>query len=735
MERISRFRSLILLLLFSFVLMLYAGRLFFLQIIDTDGNTDNTATYTTLTTVRAARGDILDRNGNVLVGNRASYDLVFNHYVIKSANDRNEYLYRLVAKCKELGVEYLDHFPVTRTRPFVYTLEEYNTAWRGYFQNFMLDRDLDSDISAPLLLEKLRERYDIPSEWDEEMARAVVGIRYEFDLRGVTNLPTYTFIEDVSDENLSAILELNTPGLMVESSTVREYHTTYAAHILGYVGGMDSTDWQKYKDQGYSMDAYIGQSGFEEAFEEYLHGIDGTRVDVVSRDGTIMQQYYANEYDEEGNVIGTKTPVAGNNVETTIDLDIQMAAEDALANAMSDITNPEVNKTEGEKQGLDAEGAAVIVMDCKTGEILACASYPSYNLATMNQDWEAIEKDPDKPFFNRAFGATYAPGSTFKMVTLTAAMNNVDGDGKLLLGPDETIVAKGVWNEWEGFAPTCMIWSPQTPYTHGELDPPNALKVSCNYFFYELASRMTIDMLDETSKGFGLGEPTGIELLEKVGWRANAESKKASYTSATNQAWTAGDRVLAGIGQSENRFTPLQLCVYASTLANKGTRMKATFLNRVVSSDYRNLILDNEPKVVSTMDKVSWTTWEYIFSGMRKVVTENGGTADDFLGGFNDANNKDMTWPQDGVRWSMANEVVVYAKTGTSEHASGGSDHGAFICFARRNEVAEPEVAVAVFGEKAAHGSWLAPVAEDVLEAYFEQVSASEVYTYENQIG
>ena len=736
MERISRFRSMILLLLFSLVLMLYAGRLFFLQIIDTDGNTDNTATYTTLTTVRAARGDILDRNGNVLVGNRASYDLVFNHYVIKSAPDRNEYLYRLVQKCRELGVEYLDHFPVTRSRPFVYTLDEYNTAWRNYFQNFMLDRDLDSDISATLLIDKLRERYDIPAEWDEEMARAVVGIRYEFDLRGVTNLPTYTFIEDVSDEHLSAILELNTPGLMVESSTVREYHTKYAAHILGYVGGMDSTDWEKYKKEGYSMDAYIGQSGLEEAFEGYLHGIDGTRVDVVSRDGTIMQQYYANEYDKDGNVIGKYEPVAGNNVETTIDLDIQIAAEDALEKVILEIRDPSINQAKAEKQGHDAEGAAVVVMDVKTGEILACASYPTYSLATMNEDWDKIEADPNKPFFNRAFGATYAPGSTYKMVTLTAAMNNKNSKGEVIFNPDDTIVAKGVWNEhMPGFAPTCMIWSPETPYTHGELTAPNALKYSCNYFFYELAYLVKIEMLDAAAKAYGLGEPTGIELTEKVGWRSNEESKKASYTTAVNQQWTGGDRVLTGIGQSENRFTPLQLCVYASTIANKGTRMKATFLSRVVSSDYRTLIMDNEPVVVSTMEDVTWNTWDTIFSGMRKVVAENGGTADDFLGGFNDANNADVAWPQDGVRWSMANEVTVYAKTGTSEHSSGGSDHGAFICFAHRKEVAEPEVAVAVFGEKVAHGSWLAPVAEDILEVYFEQVSASTVYTYENQVG
>ena len=699
MERISRVRAVALLLLFAFVLTLFSGRLFTLQIIETDGNTDNTTVYTTVTTVRAARGDILDRNGNVLVGNRASYDLVFNHYVIKSAEGRNDYLYRLYHKTLELGVEYLDHFPMTKTRPFEYTLNDYTTAWQNYFQNYMRDRDLDSDISAPLLLEKLRERYDIPETWTDEEARAVVGMRYEFDLRGVTNLPTYTFMEDVSDEHLSAILELNTPGLMVESSTVREYHTKYAAHILGYMGGMDADDWEIYGPQNYSMDAYIGQAGFEEAFEGYLHGIDGTRVDVVSRDGTVVQQYYK------------KDPIAGNNVETTIDLTLQMIAEDALAEVMAQITDPEINTEEG-GLGLDAEGAAVIVMEVKTGQILACASYPSYDLATMNQNWDAIEADPLKPFFNRAFGAYYAPGSTFKMCTLTAAMENG------LLDYEEKIVDKGVFTEYAGFAPKCLLYSSVPGATHGEIDATDALKVSCNYFFYWLGHLMTIEMLDETSKGFGLGEPTGIELVEKVGWRANKESKKASYTG-TNANWTAGDRVLAAIGQSENRFSPLQLCVYACTLANQGTRYRATFLNRVVSSDYRELIKENQPEIVSTMD-ISWETYDMYMRGMRKVVTELGGTARKYFGGREDP---------DGIG---SFPVAVCAKTGTAEHASGGSDHGAFICFA---PMEDPVIAVAIYGEKVAHGSSLAPVAEQILEEYFDTVYASDVFTYENQIG
>ena len=708
----TRLRARILLGLFAFIMVLYAMRLFNLQIISTDGNTDNTTYYTTVTTVRAARGDILDRNGKVLVGNRASYDLVFNHFVIKSADNRNEYLYTLLKKCEELGVEHQDHLPVTTTRPFEYTLSDYSTAWQGYYQNYMSDRSWDPDVTAPLLIEKMRTLYAIPAEWTEEEARAVIGLRYEFDLRGVTKLPSYVFISDVDSENLAAILELNTPGLMVESSTVREYHTTYGAHILGYMGAMTDAEWQENQKLGYSMDADVGKSGFEQAFETYLHGIDGQRLDKVTKEGTIVSQQYL-----EG-----KEPVAGNNVETTIDIDLQKVAEDALAKRMKELTDPNIN-TGGEGEGIDAQGAAVVVMKVKTGEILACASYPTFNLATMKEDWDAINSDDLKPLFNRAFGATYAPGSTYKMCTLVAAMENVYGPtnpkaGQPIYAPGETIFDTGVFShdDFPDFHPTCLFYS-SSYGSHGDLTAQDALKVSCNLFFYELGYRMTIDMMDETAKGFGLGEPTGIELTEKVGWRANEASKKASYKNSADAAWNGGDRVLCAIGQSENRFTPLQLAVYTCTLANQGTRYRATFLNRVTSSDYRTLVYSNSPEVVSKMN-ISDTTYNTYVDGMRRVVTMIGGTATTCFGGPKDEDN--TQWPS---------KITVCAKTGTAQHSSGGSDHGVFVCFAPMDD---PQVAIAIFGEKTAHGSSMAPVAEPILKAYFEMVDASEVYTYEN---
>lgn len=711
MERMTRLRARILLGLFAFIMVLYAMRLFNLQIISTDGNTDNTTYYTTVTTVRAARGDILDRNGKVLVGNRASYDLVFNHFVIKSADNRNEYLYTLLKKCEELGVEHQDHLPVTMTRPFEYTLSDYSTAWQGYYQNYMSDRSWDPDVTAPLLIEKMRELYKIPAEWTEEEARAVIGLRYEFDLRGVTKLPSYVFISDVDSENLAAILELNTPGLMVESSTVREYHTTYGAHILGYMGAMTDAEWQENQKLGYSMDADVGKSGFEQAFETYLHGIDGQRLDKVTKEGTIVSQQYL-----EG-----KEPVAGNNVETTIDIDLQKVAEDALAKRMKELTDPNIN-TGGEGEGIDAQGAAVVVMKVKTGEILACASYPTFNLATMKEDWDAINSDDLKPLFNRAFGATYAPGSTYKMCTLVAAMENVyqkgEKAGQPIYAPGETIYDTGVFShdDFPDFHPTCLFYS-SSYGSHGDLTAQDALKVSCNLFFYELGYRMTIEMMDDTAKGFGLGEPTGIELTEKVGWRANEASKKASYKNSADAAWNGGDRVLCAIGQSENRFTPLQLAVYTCTLANQGTRYRATFLNRVTSSDYRTLVYSNSPEVVSKMN-ISDTTYNTYMDGMRRVVTMIGGTATTCFGGPKDEDN--TQWPS---------KITVCAKTGTAQHSSGGSDHGVFVCFAPMDD---PQVAIAIFGEKTAHGSSMAPVAEPILKAYFEMVDASEVYTYEN---
>ena len=691
MERISRVRAFILLAFFGLILLFYSGKLFSVQLVENKGDTNNAKTYTSYTTVKGTRGDLLDRNGNVLVGNRASYNLVFNHYVIKGTEGRNEYLLTLLERAEELDLEYVDHFPISKTRPFEYTLEEYSSAWQGYFQKYLTGRDLDSDMTAPMLIEVLSKRYDLPLEWTQEEARAVIGLLYEFDLRSLegVGVANYIFIEDVADSDLAELVELGIPGMMVEPSTVREYHTSYAAHILGYVGAMDATQWEYYKDiDGYNMDAVIGQSGLEKAFEEYLHGVDGIRVDVVAADGTIISQKY----------LKGKEPRGGNHVESTIDKETQIVTEDALADLADWLRDPIQNPS---GDGDDVEGLAAVVMEVKTGDILAMASYPTYDLSTFRENYaELLETDGD-PLINRAIQGIYPPGSTYKMSTLISAMEN----GKL--APNDTIHTRGKFTKYEstGFAPTCLAW----PNSHGTIDATVAIQKSCNCFFYELADRMSINMMDETAKAFGLGEKTGVELDEKVGYRSNPDTKKELF-KGSDAYFTVGDRVNTGIGQAENRFTPMQLCVYACTLANRGVRYKATLLNRVVSDDYSELIVDNTPEIVSTFE-ISDTTYETYMTGMKMVANVSGGTGYSKL--------KDCV-------------VEVAAKTGTAEHGLGRkySSHGAIICFAPADD---PQIAVAIYGEKAAHGSTLGLAAATIINAYFSG-DESTVTSAENQL-
>ena len=705
MERITRMRVAALLAVFCIILGFFALKLYDLQIVKPDGDTDNVKKYFTVTRVKAARGDITDRNGNVLVTNRATYDLVFNHFVISSAENNNEHLLRLVKLCRELDLDYNDHFPISTTVPFTYTLGDYNSAWQGYFQAYLpeVGGGLDSDITAPLLMRSLRAHYKIPETWSDEDARAVIGLRYELKLRqGITNLPTYVFMEDVSSTALAEILELGVPGLKTEESMVRVYNTEYGAHILGYIGSVTKDQWNNiYKDkEGYEMDALVGQSGFEEAFEEYLHGVDGYRVDVTAADGTLLDSYYRTDANGK-----EQRPVSGKNVELTIDLNLQTTAEEqmqALIEALraTEDTNPNDNKI---PDGSDIEGGAVVVMEVKTGKVLACASYPTYNLSTFRDDWEELQDAEFAPLFNRALMATYAPGSTYKMSMVVAGINNG------LISRTETIRDWGEYTEYKDFQPECLSWS-KYGTTHGHVNSMGALCDSCNYYFYVLSERFGKDkwyLVDETAKGLGLGEATGVELYEKIGYRANATTKALLHTAQGESGFYPADWLMASIGQSDNRFTPMQLCVYTSTLANRGTRYKATFLNQVMSSDYSSLEYVNEPQILSQFS-ISDQAYAAYTQGMRDVVLD--GTAKRTLGNY---------------------PIAVAAKTGTAETDSGGSDNGAFVCYAPYDD---PQVAIVVYGEKAGHGSTMGQIAKALLDTYFNAEITGDVITGENAV-
>lgn len=688
MERITRFRSGVLLFLVVAILSFFCYRLYSMQVMEEGPNANNVVTYTTRTRVRAARGDIVDTNGNVLVTNRVSYDLVFNHYVILNSGNPNQRLLELAKKCQELDIAYYEHFPVSKQAPFVYTLDEYSSTWQGYFQAFLVNRgNVDSDITAPLLMEALRKSYGIPADWSDEDARLVIGLRYELTLRnGVTNLPNYIFLEDVSQWEMAAIQELNIPGLNVESSSVRVYNTTYAAHILGYIGAMNAEQWQTYKDKGYAMDALVGQSGFELAFESHLHGTDGVRIDKVTGDGTVVDSWYEVE------------PKSGNNVEVSIDLMLQMAAEDKLAEII-EYYRSDANTS---KTGHDAEGGAVVAIDVKTGQILVCGSYPTYDPSKLFENYDEIYNAEYGPLLNRVLMATYPPGSVYKPTMVIAGIQS----GKV--DPNEYIQDKGVYRK-NGFRANCLLYTNYGQY-HQNVDAAEALKVSCNYYFYVVSERLVnMNYIDQIAKGVGLGEPTGVELYEYKGYRANPQTKANLFAGTDSAGWYFADQIMAGIGQSYNRFTPMQLASYAMALANQGTRYKATFLDRVVSADYRQLVYENKAQILTTMP-ISDVAYQTYLQGMKEVASVNGGTAYSVFKGY---------------------PIPVAAKTGTAEDNPTASANGAFICFAPADN---PQIAVVVYGEKIGGGSRLAGVAKEILDLYFG-LSTGQVETPENGVG
>ena len=684
------FRLTLLLLLVGMVMAAYIGKLYNIQVVEAGKEgADDQGSYTYYTRVTAARGEIRDRNGNILVGNRASFNLLLIYEPLMNSDDPNENIRRLCKVANDRNLEIADHLPVTMTKPYEYTTDSQSYTWNTHFKTFLREREWDADISAPQLIRRLRDAYNIPEDWTEEEARQVISVRYELSLRVCegTYLPTYVILEDVDSASLAVLTDLNIPGLNELTSTVREYHTKYAAHILGRVADMDSAEWKHYKELGYEMDAQVGKEGLEKAFEAELHGTDGLLETTVSKDGKILSERYI------------KAPIPGNHVELSIDINLQKLAEDALENLIMDIRE---NGANSRGQGKDAEGAAIVVQSIKTGEILVCGSYPSYDISTYAENFNELKTAEFNPLFNRALQATYPPGSIFKMVTTVAAIDSG------AIEPDLVIRDEGVYTRFasSGYAPRCMLWT-TSERIHGNINVQQALAVSCNYYFYEIGWRTGIEHIDRVAKALGLGEHTGIELPEELGFRANPETKDYHY-DGYNAEWYGADTISAAIGQSENRYTPIQLCNYISALANQGTRYKATFLRRVVSADYQELLYQNKPTVLEKLP-ISDAAYEACIEGMNLATT-----------------------------WSMGTSYILYynypmavcAKTGTAEHGSGGSDNASYVLFAPKDD---PQIAITIYLEKGAQGGTLGKVAKVILDSYFSESGLIDTFPPENQ--
>ena len=704
MNRRARVRTVSLITVILLIMGLFTFRLYKVQSSMDEVALQEADALTYYTTIEAARGQILDRNGTVLGSNRASYNIVIISYVWLNGPSPTESLIDLIELCDKMGIELESHFPVTQTKPYEYTLDDQQENWQDHFRSFLKNRSLDTDISAGALMRELREAYRLPEDISDEMFHRLVSVRYELELRGIKGMPldNYVLAKDVSADALSAIIELDIPGVIVETSTVREYKTEYASHLLGYLGDMNWEEYSEvYAEKGYAMDAKIGRDGVEKAFEEYLHGSDGQMKTVVTADGEILEQSY------------TKVPQPGSNVELSIDIDLQTVAATKLEEVILDLRENGVGASKG---GTDAKGGAVVVQDVKTGEILASVSYPSFPMDVF-KDPEAYavlaEDEEYYPLMDRVRFGHYAPGSIYKMVSTIAAIDYA-GIGR---HREFTDLGRYTKYETEGYAPACYIYT-STGHTHGTINMMEALRDSCNYYFYEVSMITATADVDYVAKQLGLGEPTGSELAEAPDTkRANPETKASVFAGTQQTEWVDGDKLQAIIGQSLNQFTPLQMVCYTSALANGGTRYEATYLRRVVSWDFQELLLESEPTIASQLD-ISEEAHKCYVEGMTMAAHErigyNGsvdGTASAYL----------YDYP-----------IKVAAKTGTAQHSDGlSSDNASFVAFAPADD---PQVAIAVYIEQGSQGGNLGQIVRAVLDEYFSQESKYETTSSENYV-
>lgn len=630
-------------------------------------------------TVQGPRGEIYDRYGKLLVTNEIGYDLCI-YYTKISKKDLNVVLLKVANILEKNGDKYYNNFPVDFSEMTFLKSEASIKSWKK-------NNKIPEDYKVEDVINFYKNKYEIESDDMNDLSK-IIPLRYEIATKGYTSYKSVVLAKGISIESMLEIEERNNEfsGINISKNPIRKYLTeSVASHIIGYIGAISSDEYKKKKEDGYSQNDMIGKSGVESTFEELLRGENGkSRLEMDSK-GRITR------------VETVQESKMGNSIVLTIDSALQKKSEEVLEKYIKRIqTGGFADKCE------DAKSGALVVLDVKTSEVLALASYPGYNPSEFtdgisNSEYAKYFSNADEPMFNRAIQGTYSPGSTFKMITAIAAIESG------AVGATETIYDKGKYDK--GHKPACWIWNDYRG-SHGNVDAEKALKVSCNYFFYEVAYRMGIDKLAEYVKKFGLGSKTGIELLGEVsGTIASREYLvKLSERDGKTRTWMIGDTLSAAIGQSYNSFTPIQMASYIATLANGGIKNKVTLLKQVIDSDGEDVDSNNinqvlEKKIGENNVEVgdlgiSKKTIEIVFEGMKSVTSDRGGTAYSTFGSF---------------------PIEVAGKTGTAT-ASSGSAHAWFVGFAPYNN---PEIAVVCVIEHGGHGGYTAPAVKEVMEEYF----------------
>jgi penicillin-binding protein 2 len=625
--------------------------------------------------ITAPRGTFKDRFGRDLVNSRPSFTVSYMN--VNSKKEEQEEVFKILSDILKIQ-------PYTDVSNERYAIDKNREIYLNQVPVVDGNGDGKLDPGDIRIVEESTGREIVPVKVDFSSGKiefdlkpgTVVLVSYRYDTfknkirdQGYKKYMPVRLKTDVDFQTIARIEERRLPGVVIEVEPIRNYiYGNIGSHIYGYVGEINGEELKALKDKGYRPGDLIGKMGLEKVLEPYLKGKDGGQQVEVTATGKPIK------------VLGTQEPVPGATVNLTIDARIQQVAENALREQMLKL------QTDRHKPFPNAKRGAVVALNVKTGEVLAMVSLPDFDpnmfaRGITQKEWNEISRNPLKPMVNLAVAGTYPPGSVFKMVTATAALE------KKVTTEKEYIYDPGVY--WT-IAPK-KDWKPGG---HGTVNIVKALAESCNIFFYEMGRRLGIDNIEKYARMYGLGNLTGIELPgEKAGTVASRKYKAAVFKRAEDKIWYPAETLDAAIGQGYHSFTPLQIADYVAAIANEGYWMKPHLIKSIVDASGK-VILEKKPEVGGTVD-VSKKTFEIIKKGMRQVVLP-GGTAYSVFSDF---------------------PIPVAGKTGTAQWDLTKTPHGWFVAFAPFDD---PEIAVVVFIEQAGSGGVTGgPVAKAILESYF----------------
>ena len=623
------------------------------------------------TVVKAARGSIKDRTGNLLVTTKMGFNVDLYKTKIDTAT-LNKTILNTIRILESNKDKYINNLPI-KVNPFKFENQDEETQ-----KKWKKGNDINENATAEECFYSLKKEYKIEQE-DISEAYKIMVVRYEIARNGYSSIRPVTIAKDVSRASAVKLGEQSIyfPGISATTEPLVSYPSgSLASHILGYVGNITQAELDGREDT-YGINDVIGKVGIQYVFEEYLRGQNGIKQLDMSVDGNITDEYI------------TKEAVAGSDVILTIDANLQATTEKALANNIKKIASGGFSKTS------EAKAGAAVVMNVKTGEILAMASYPDYEpelFVNGISQKKLDEYNKGDNIFNRAISGVYAPGSTFKMITAIAGLETG------AITPTEKINDVGVYKK--AHEPACWIWN-SYGMTHGWLNVTDAIIHSCNYFFYEVGCRVTIDNIAKYAKYYGLGQKTNVELpMEEEGVVATRDKAKER-----GDEWQIGETLSAAIGQSYNSYTPIQMAKYISMLANGGKPIDVSIVKSVIDVNGNQISKEEITKFVNAklgLEKqekedlnIKKENLEAVLKGMKGVTSEEGGTAYSTFADFN---------------------IELGGKTGSAQTDVNGKVNGWFVGFAPYDE---PEVAVVVLVENAGSGSYTAEVARDILQEYF----------------